>query len=108
MNSQAWKDAIAARVGHASQVLGAWLPDLIVGVLVAVAGVLIAWLLSRLVRFLVRAGLAQLERLEWFQRRVEDAALYRRTPAVLSAIVFWSVLLLFLVAALEVAKQGSL
>ncbi len=108
MSSTPWTDGIAARVGQASQALGDRLPDLISVLVIAVAGLLGAWLLRRLARLLVHAGLAQLDRLEWFHTRTGDSLLYRRAPAVVSTIVFWTVLLVSLIATLEVFDLAGL
>ena len=92
---------LASRFKEPLEMVGAHLPDLITVVFIAVAGFLLAYLSSRLIRVLVRGGLTQLDRMDWFKTPGGDMGFYRRAPEVAGRLVFWTFLLITAMAVLD-------
>lgn len=93
-------ESLAGAAGASLEQLASQLPNLLAAIVLVLAG----WLLARLLRFLAVRGMQALEAaLDLLARRTGAGALrFGRSRAVLGAVVFWMVLLIFVTAATRV------
>lgn len=105
-NVQEWTDTLSASVVRVAEVFFAYLPS----VLGSLALVVIGWLAARAFRSVTRTlaerGLERLARQRLARTKaidsnVQQSAAYRLVPVVAGALVYWTVLLFFIAAAIE-------
>lgn len=101
MDVQQWTGTLTDALARVAQRVLDYSPK-IVGFIVLV---LIGWVVARVLRAitleLAGRGFQRLARTKRFRARFEESDTYRATPVVISRVVFWTVLLFFVAAAIE-------
>lgn len=106
MKVEDWSSALAASVTRVANVIFEYLPS----VIGSVALLAIGWLVARLLRSasrhvaeraLERLSRERLARTKAIGAKTQQSRAYQSVPAVISGIVYWTVLLFFLAAAIE-------
>lgn len=103
---QSWTAGLADAVLRVAQVFFEYLPSVLGAILLLLVGWLTARALRRLSRALIERLLERLARQRVARTKAIDARMqrteaYRSVPLVVGAIVHWTVLLLFIAAAIE-------
>lgn len=106
MSDGAWTATLADAVGRVAARISEFLPNILGFVLLLAAGWLLARLLRRLATHLCERTLARLARQRVAQTRAiaastEQSRTYQNAPVVLGAVVYWTVFLFFVAAAIE-------
>jgi small-conductance mechanosensitive channel len=97
MSQQAWFSAFR----EVSQKVGALIPALLGSVVLILAGWLLGRLLAWIARRLVTGLMTRLARRPLLGQAIESSGAAAQVPAVISAFVFWVVLVFFVAAAME-------
>lgn len=89
------------------QVVTESLPNILAALGIALLGWLIAFLLSKLARFVASKACKGLTRVRWLQNRSQPANMVKAVPTIVSKSVFWIVFLFAIVASIEVLGLPS-
>ena len=100
----ALEDLVARLIGSLTE----YLPSLLAGILLLLAGWVLARLLQAWSTRLIGGGLAWLTRNDRVRRTMARLGLPQAAPTFIGTVVFWVVLLLFLTAAAEVLGLNGL
>jgi small-conductance mechanosensitive channel len=101
MDYNQWASALRASMQELVRRIIVYLPNVLSAIVLVVVGWLLAWALRFVSSRLISAGLNRLSRNAAFQRSLQRTGLHETIPRVISAIVFWVVLLFFFAAAIE-------
>lgn len=106
MNAQSWAQQLSESIGRVALKILEFLPN----ILGAIALILIGWLVAVLLRtaitklvtsILTRLSRQRLASTKAVQSSTQQSRTWQSTPAIVGGIVFWTVLLFFLAAAVE-------
>lgn len=106
MDAQNWAAQLSDSIGRVALKVLEYLPN----ILGALALVVIGWLVARLLRAVVSRiakgimttlGRQRLGRTKAIDAHTQQSRTWQTTPAIVSAIVYWTVLLIFVAAAVE-------
>ncbi len=84
------------------------LPSIFAALGIALAGWLIAFLLSRIAGFVATKASNGLTHIKWLQNRSSEASVLRAIPTIVTKSVFWIILAFALVASIEVLGLSSI
>jgi len=93
--------SVTDSIATVASAIFAYLPNILGSVLLVAVGWVVARLLSRLTRHLASRGMERLARTKAVQDRVARSTSYQSVPEVSARVVFWTVMLFFLAAAIE-------
>jgi small-conductance mechanosensitive channel len=108
MNTQTWTDSVGPAFSRTLQGVAAYLPHVVAALTIALLGWAAALLLARVARFLAARLQGNLDRIAWLRARTQQVRIYRSAPGLAAGIVFWTVLLFCLVAAVEALRLPAL
>ena len=92
-------------VHHAFEQMGAFLPNLLSFILILAFGWLVAWVAARIARQVLRTlGFDGFGERHGLSRTLNDVGLTAQPSALVSSVVFWLVLLLALLPAVEALR----
>lgn len=101
LNIRELAESVANSIATVASTIFAYLPSILGSVLLVVVGWVVAGLLRRLTRHLASRGMESLARTKAVQERVARSTSYQSVPDVSARVVYWTVLLFFLAAAVE-------
>lgn len=101
MDVQQWTGTLAEALGRVTQTVLAYSPSILGFLALVIIGWVVAWVLRAITHGLAARALQRLARMKRFRARFEQSDTYRATPVVVSRVVFWTVLLFFVAAAIE-------
>lgn len=101
MNPSEWTSVVNRTIETQIERLIALAPSLAAAIVIILAGCLLAWLASVLVRRIVSAVVVRLSERAHLQRGLESGGMHALLPKIASGVVFWAVVLLFLGAGVE-------
>jgi small-conductance mechanosensitive channel len=101
MNASEWASVVNRTIEAQIERLIALAPSLAAALVIILAGCLLAWLASMLVRRIVAAVVTKLSQRADLQRGLESGGLHAMLPRIASSVVFWAVVLLFVGAGVE-------
>jgi len=101
LNIRELVDSVADSIATGTSAIFAYLPNILGSVVLFVVGWVVAQLLRRLTRHLSSRGMDSLAKTKAVEDRVAQSTSYQSVPEVAARVVFWTVLLFFLAAAIE-------
>lgn len=100
--------AVDSSLAEALERIWSFLPNVIAASGLLLLGLVIAWLTGRFFRFLSTRLRDRFGTFSWVDDQTRGTAAFRLAPQILGTVVFWLVLLIFIVAAVDVLGMPAI